>query len=171
MKQIFLTQGKIALVDDEDFEFISSFKWCYKKGRNDKCTGYAERGVNMGGKKIKTFKMHRVLMGLTHGDKRLVDHIDGNGLNNQRSNLRIATHSQNGKNRKPYGASRYLGVAKITRKKTGISKWVAAITVHSKKMTLGQFPFTPEGEKMAALKYNEVAKKYDSIFPRFNIIE
>jgi hypothetical protein len=87
MREIFLTQDKIALVDDEDFEYLNQWKWCANKGSN---TFYAMRSGGI--------MMHRVLLNLSFGDKRVVDHIDRNGLNNQRKNIRVVTCSENYRN-------------------------------------------------------------------------
>jgi hypothetical protein len=92
MKEIPLTQGKVALVDDEDFESIANHKWCAHQRGN---TFYAERSRfgNRGG----TILMHREI--LSTSDTALeIDHIDGNGLNNTRANLRVVTHAENMKN-------------------------------------------------------------------------
>lgn len=98
MKLIRLTKNKFAKVDNEDFESLNQYKWHY----ND---GYAERKEN--GKHIK---MHRELL---NAQTSLVDHINGDTLDNQRKNLRLATRSQNAMNmRKHTGKSVYKGVSK-----------------------------------------------------------
>jgi hypothetical protein len=89
MKTIELTQGLVAIIDDIDFEEIALKKWCAVKNRN---VWYA---VN--GKGEKKMFMHRLILRATKGQK--VDHRDGNGLNNQRANIRLASASQNGANR------------------------------------------------------------------------
>ena len=89
MKEIVLTQGKVALVDDEDHEYLNQFKWC---AANNGGTFYAIRKACYDGKWI-TERMHRVLFDIPPGKE--IDHIDHNGLNNQRSNLRIVTRQQN----------------------------------------------------------------------------
>lgn len=81
-------------VDDDDFEYLNQFKWCVVKwGR----TYYTHTYVKIGDR-WTSIRMHRMLLGLTIGDNRIVDHIDGNGLNNQRSNIRIVDYSQNNRN-------------------------------------------------------------------------
>jgi hypothetical protein len=104
MKLIQLTQNKFAKVSDEDYEFLSLFKWHY----ND---GYAERKIRVDGKQHHV-QMHREIMNAKKGE--MVDHRDGDGLNNQRENLRLCTHSSNAMNMKkqPNKSSIYKGVTK-----------------------------------------------------------
>src|SRR6188474_653310 len=108
MKKIKLTQGKFALVDDMDYDYLNQWKWYSKKHRN---TFYAVRTPsvkeNMGRNQLY---LHRVILNVTD-PKIFIDHEDTNGLNCQRLNLRIATTKQNQQNRrKGYGASIYKGV-------------------------------------------------------------
>ena len=110
MKIITLTRGREALIDDEDLERVTKNKWHWNKGHyrnfdnNDQNNGYARREHYPGGnhengkRKRKTIWLHRFLMDCPPG--LVVDHIDGNGLNNQKSNLRVITHSQNMNNRR-----------------------------------------------------------------------
>lgn len=83
MKEIKLTKNQIAIVDDEDFERISQRAWYFR-------AGYAMRSVRSRVEKYKIdhIRMHREILGV--GPKTNVIHVDGNGLNNRRSNLRIA---------------------------------------------------------------------------------
>lgn len=133
MKEIQLTKGKVALVDDEDYEGLSRFKWCAQKSRN---TYYAvrnsSRDTNGKGHKIR---MHRVIMDTPDG--MLTDHIDGNGLNNQRSNLRICTMAENQQNqgKQQHNTSGFKGVSFHTHTK----KWRACISVAGKQHYLGYF--------------------------------
>jgi len=90
MKEIPLTRGYTALVDDADFPLVSQSRW---QARPDRNTVYASRGVRDGSGKTKTLYMHVAL--LDAGDGLVVDHINGNGLDNRRKNLRIATRGQN----------------------------------------------------------------------------
>jgi hypothetical protein len=87
-KEIPLTQGKVAVVDEEDFDRLNKHKWYACKNGN---TFYALRKSNVNGKRL-TILMHREILGLKPGDPG-VDHRDGNGLNNRRKNLRLASHA------------------------------------------------------------------------------
>jgi hypothetical protein len=94
MKRIELTQGKVTFVDDADFEIASQIKWFAMKGKN---THYAASWFGPW-KERKLLSLHRFLISPT-SKSIYVDHIDGDGLNNQRSNLRQSTNKQNSANR------------------------------------------------------------------------
>lgn len=93
MKTIKLTKGMEALVDDEDFELLSKWKWCATFGSRDR-KWYAIRRERRDGPAIR---MHRYLMGLGvwDSDKRVVDHLNGNSLDNRRENLEVVTQEEN----------------------------------------------------------------------------
>lgn len=156
MKEIKLTQDKVALVDDEDFDYLNQWKWC---AHFNQFLFYAERRV---GKKI--LKMHRVIIGVTDPDIK-IDHKDGDGLNNQRGNLRKATDAQNlcNKIKKLNTTSKYKGVH--LEKFTG--RWRAEVQYLGKKIRIGRF----DDEVDAALAYNEAAKVIQGEFARLNAIE
>lgn len=99
MKTIPLTQGMVAIVDDDDWLYLSKHKWCYAHG------GYASRGVcsqlangRKDRKRIKAIYMHRVIMNPPDGLQ--IDHINGNKIDNRKVNLRFATMAENMRNRK-----------------------------------------------------------------------
>jgi len=143
MKEIQLTQGKVALVDDEDFEYLNQFKWnAYKKNNVFYTSRYTGK-VN--GKHIYIY-MHWDVM-----DRKWIDHVDHDGLNNQRSNLRPCTSQQNmmnGRKRNVITSSKFKGVCWFKRK----SKWIAFIK-KEKQIHLGYF----NNEIEAAKAYNTKA--------------
>ncbi len=153
MKQIRLTKGKHALVDDEDFDRINQFKWCASKSNAHREIYYAVRGTYTK-EKVISRSMHREILGLTDG-KIEVDHIDGNGLNNQRVNLRLSDSRHNSFNR---GANRNntSGIKGVSWNKE-MSKWVAQITIDGRQTYLGLFDDKHEaGEAylQAAIKHH-----------------
>jgi hypothetical protein len=136
VKTIPLTRGKVALVDDEDYERLSKFKWFARKAKHG---WYASRHVNM---------HHEIVPAKT------VDHRDGDGLNNQRSNLRPATRQQNASSRRKWSklTSRFKGVSWAKDRR----KWRAQIMVNRKTKMLGSF----NSEIEAAQAYDEAARIY-----------
>ena len=170
MKKIKLTQGKYALVDDEDFEELNKHKWYFQKRSINKNSrlkplriGCAKRGI-MSGDKQTQISMHQVIMNTPVG--MATDHIDGNQLNNQKSNLRICTFSQNSQNRgrDRDGKSGYKGVTIKTR---GHCKGIIAqIGINGKQKYIGSFSRVIE----AAKAYNKEAKKLHGEFARLNEI-
>lgn len=159
MKEIKLTRGQVALVDDEDFDWLNQWKWyvCYRKGTN---RFYARRSAWVDGKIIR-IKMHRLILGLTD-PKVQCDHKDGNGLNNQRENLRASTNQQNMQNIRKKGgcSSKYKGVSWYKR----CQKFEAKIGMGGKKKSLGYF--TDEVE--AAKAYDTAAIKQFGEFAKLN---
>lgn len=156
-KQIQLSQGKFALVDDEDFEKINQYKWHYDNNRRR--DGYAVAQTGYKGKKIY---MHRFIVNAQKEQE--IDHIDGNKLNNQKSNLRVVTRSQNNYNQRPQinASSKFKGVT--WHKKA--QKWMATIHTKDNKIYLGVF--TEEAE--AAKAYNKIAKELFGEYARLNEI-
>lgn len=163
-------RGKFfALVDDEDYNELSKFNWSISNA------GYAQRRVKIGNK-VSTILMHRQIMGLTFGDSDYVDHINGNRLDNQKSNLRRCTHTQNLHNSKisKRNKSRAKGVfhqcSKYTTK-NGIAYkyyWRASIMFNRQLIYLGLFPDTDEGFERAKNTYNKAAIKYYGQFAYLN---
>lgn len=150
MKEIPLTQGYIALVDDEDFEHLSKFKWGITISKNHV---YAQR-------QIEPRLMHRLLMNAPKGV--LIDHKDTNSLNNQKHNLRFANKFQNGQNR-PANYSSLIGYKGVTwNKKERVFN--VKIGVENKRVHLGSFTDVV----LAAKAYDEAAKKYHGEFAYLN---
>jgi hypothetical protein len=152
MKKIQLTQGKVSLVDDSDFDELSKHKWCY---RSD---GYAVRMSSYPNPKI--IRMHRVIAGTPDGMD--TDHINGDKLDNRRANLRTCTRSENMRNDGKHSdsTSGYKGVT--WRKDT--KKWQAQLGVKYKHINLGSFDTAEE----AARFYDVAANAYHGEFARTN---
>lgn len=132
MKQIQLTQNLFALINDEDFEDITQFKW-YATSVGSR-TYYASRGVWLGNKEQSVEYMHHRILPLLPGFE--IDHIDGNGLNNQRHNLRLVTKRQNAQNKHHIKkTSVYPGVLWHKYKK----RWRAQIRIEGKTKYLGHY--------------------------------
>lgn len=160
-KQIELTQGKVALVDDADFERLNQFNWHARKSSTTD-TFYAIRNVSVGPYKQRTVLMHREILSVPTG--MFPDHIDGNGLNNQRVNLRVCTHKQNSYNQagKRGGSSRYKGVSWNKGGRKG--KWQTEIKIGDQRIYLGKF----DSEIEAAKAYDAAARKHFGEFARCN---
>ena len=133
--------GNYALVDDDDYDRINQHKWTAKKSGN---RFYAERGFWVEHGKLRCVKMHREVLGLILVDD-ICDHSDGNGLNNQRSNLRKCTKRENSMNRIPYTGktSKYKGVHYDKHSK----KWRAAIRMNGILTNIGRFADQDEAAK------------------------
>ena len=157
MKEIPLTQGKVAIVDDEDFIAVAIFKWFAHKQTKAK-TYYAERNIHVAIGRRKPLAMHVYLLDPPDGYQ--VDHIDGDGLNNRRNNLRICRCSQNQGNariRKDCSS----GVKGVTFRKSK-KQWVARIQVNKKRMDLGGYNNLED----AAKAYADASIKYFGEFAR-----
>ena len=151
-----LTQGKFALVDDEDFDWLNQYKWHTSK---DSHTFYAVRQCRSQKGKRTTIRMHREILRPPVG--REIDHKDGNGLNNLRCNLRVATKAQNQQNRRTQkGTSRFKGVSWHR----AAAKWQARIMREGKWFYLGVFL----SEIEAAQTYDKAAKNLFGEFARSN---
>ena len=162
-KRIALTQGECALVDDADYEWLNQHKWHYLSGRY---TGYAARHISIAGKsRQRVTLMHRLILNTPPGMD--TDHVNGDGCDNRRCNLRISTRSQNiangGKYKCESATSRYRGVCwhRATR------KWRAQIKVKGKMIHIGLFT----DEQKAAAAYNTAALKYFREFAKPNVIQ
>ena len=142
MKNLPLTRGKVAVVDGADYEELAQFKWTYAT------EGYAYRLLQVEGQ-TKAIYMHRQIAGLDHGDPREVDHDDGDGLNNVRTNLRVCTHAQNQHNRRVSSNSKsgVKGVFWCPSRR----KWRAQITYDKKQKTLGSFSTLEEAHEFRCL--------------------
>lgn len=150
MKEVVLTREKVAIVDDEDYERVSAFKWQARKGKRDS-TWYARKSGSV--------LMHRFILGLLpQGPK--VDHKDGNGLNNTRQNLRIASVLENNRSRgmARNNTSGFKGVRCLG------GRWYAYISINGKAKHFGGFASAEE----AARGYDCLAVEHYGEFARLN---
>jgi len=140
MKEIELVGGLVALVDDEDFEEINKYKWTVHHSKRSK---YAVRDIYKDGTHIRR-RMHTEILGISP-----IDHIDSNGLNNQKSNLRACTQKQNSMNTRSHidSTSKYKGVSWVSKYK----KWRSEIYFNGKTIYLGWF----DDEIVAAKEYDK----------------
>lgn len=132
-KELLLSQGKVAIISEEDYEWASQYKWSIVYGDKTGKLFYAQRIVQKDNKRT-VYRLHREIMKAKHGE--FVDHIDGNGLNNTRENLRIVSHRENMQNQKNRGGkSKFRGVYfnKSAR------KWRAQIQANGKRKYLGSY--------------------------------
>jgi len=143
-RKIYLTQGKYAIVDPEDYEGLSKYKWFAVRNNG---RFYAVRSM-----KNRNVKMHQVIMGTEEG--KVIDHVNGNGLDNRKANVRFATSEQNGWNkRKQRGnySSKYKGVSRSKKR----NQWRVRIKYKGRSIHLGRF----ETEEEAARAYDAKAKE------------
>jgi hypothetical protein len=158
MKKIPLSQEQFALVDDEDFAELSKHKW-YAFRRNKEYSYYAIRNIGIKPNRGSE-RMHNVIMKPPKGFE--VDHKDGNGLNNQRYNLRVCSRSQNMGNTRGQrrNSSRYKGVHWDSRN----NNWRPMICKNYKILNLGSF----KSEVEAAKAYDAKAKELYGEFACLN---
>ena len=130
MREIPLTQGKVAFVDDKDFEELVAYKWHARKCKN---RFYAGRQIKKNGVVCQVLAMHNVIMDPEFGTE--VDHIDGNGLNNQRLNLRAVSHRVNCQNIHVSKSSKFTGVS---WSKSALL-WLAQLKYQGTTRSLGHF--------------------------------
>jgi hypothetical protein len=160
MKEIPLTKGKVALVDDEDYDKLMAlgYKWSAmdNKGYQFYATGFGNG---------KSVMMHRVILGITDR-KVFVDHADGNGLNNRRGNIRPASRSQNAANRKLRKDSKmpYRGISYA--EECPIHPWIARIALNGKRKTIGHYSTAEDAARAYDNKAREVFGEFASLnFP------
>lgn len=161
MREISLTKSKIALVDNEDFEYLSQFKWFVRESGRDKSLCYASRNVSIkNGAHRKFIHMHRVIMDAPANMK--VDHINGDGLDNRKFNLRLSSQRQNLFNSRirSDNTSGYKGVGYFKAQKI----WRAYIRQNDKYKHIGYFNSAYE----AAIAYDHVAREIFGEFAKTN---
>ena len=143
-----------AIIDISDWPLVSQRKWYHRES-----CGHRYVGTKING---KTVELHRFLF----GDAPVVDHVNRNGLDNRRENLRAATWAQNLQNRlkKPGKSSKFLGVHRDNRKDNLTKRWRASIDIDGKKKQIGRF----ENEEDAARAYNSAASILFGEFANLN---
>lgn len=156
MKEIKLTQGKVAIVDDDVYERENGRKWHAFRGGNG--IWYASRKSSF--PKQKTILLHREIMNAPPDMQ--VDHINRNGLDCRRENMRLCSHIENQYNKDTYlnNKSGYKGIRWHKRDK----RWQARITVDRKVIHIGYFVTAEE----AARAYDEAARKHHGRFAKTN---
>lgn len=180
-RKIELTRGMYAKVDQADYERLAMYKWYATSARNRGGTVYAERSEGGRWKKKRNILMHREIMlqvnpkfeylnpkqtqmTKTPNSKRkselYVDHINGDGLDNRRANLRAVTPKQNVWNSRGHGRSKYKGIWQVK----GSGKWCARIKVDGKQRDLGRF----DDEAEAARAYDAAARQERGEYAKLN---
>jgi hypothetical protein len=142
-KTIPLTQGKVTLVDGDDYEELSKYKWCVQRGAN---TFYAQRKARANGEQTAIL-MHRQILGFPPE----IDHINRDGLDNRRCNLRVVTHRQNAENRR--GQSLY-GVGVYIDPTNKVRPFRALALINGRLKHLGLFPTASEA-RLARARFLE----------------
>ena len=153
MKEILLSKSKVAIVDDEDYPVLSRIKWHLTYGEK-----YVGHRIMCSGKQ-HVILMHQLIMGLHFKE---IDHINGNGLDNQKLNLRHCTRAQNimNQHKRKGTRSRFKGVYSHTTS----PKWRAILTLNGKQIYLGYH----DTEEEAARAYDIAAREHFGEFARTN---
>ncbi len=156
-REIHLTKGQVSLVDASDFDWLNRWKWRATWANNTQsfyATRYARQAENCG----SVVSMHRAILELGYGDKRQGDHINHDTLDNRRSNLRLATQSQNMHNKRVYSNNR-TGLKGVS---ADHGRYKARIKTNGTIITLG-WSDTAEG---AHALYREACVKYFGEFAK-----
>lgn len=164
-RTILLASGETALVDDEDYERVSRYRWRLSPKRHHR---YAQAHIRTeyhpdGRRKCVGESMHRLVMGCVPGDGQVVDHCNNDGLDNRKENLRLGGWNGNNRNRQPVQgrSSKYKGVTFFKRDRL----WRASIKLDSpKRIQLGSF----KDERDAALAYDFAARQHYGEFAVLN---
>ncbi len=158
-RKVPLTKDKFAIVDPEDYHRLIEYKWYAHKGTN---TYYAVRSLTNGKyRKRKNQYMHHLVIDIPPG--RFCDHLNHNGLDNRKANLRLATHTQNVWHRRKFKSpsrSKYKGLTWRKKEKS----WHVRITVNGSRLFIGSF----KDEVEAACAYDRAAKILHGQFATLN---
>lgn len=156
MIKILLTQGKTAIIDNDDYKLVSKYKWHYADYLDGR--GYAKTYNR--GNKPHLLRMHRLILGAKDGEK--VDHINQNTLDNRRENLRFVTQSQNMMNMKPRRTNKsgYKGVCRISNELYKHRPWLATTWKDCKQVHIGYFTTAKEAAKAYNKKVSELHGEY-----------
>ena len=152
MKKLALANGCVALVDDADYAIARKYHW-----------SVVSRGYAYGWVEKKKVYLHRFLLGLRAGDKREVDHINCNILDNRRSNLRVTDHHGNKWNMRTPRTNR--SGAKGVKWYASTKRWRAQIQVKKQYHHLGYF----QSLDAATMAYDTAARLYFGEFARPNV--
>ncbi len=151
-----LTRGLVAVVDDVDFELFGGLRWYATSPASGP---YAARAEMRDGEKVGTIFLHRLILAPPPG--KIVDHVDGDTLNDRRSNLRACSHGENMRNSgSRCGSSRFKGVSFDAAR----GRWQAHIHADGRSRALGRF----DEEEAAARAYDQAAHKHFGEFARLN---
>ena len=163
MIEIQLTKGYKTIVDESDYIFVSAFKWYAQTCPNGKVYAARQKTISISPKKQRTQLLTRFLFGLDDSDKRMIDHINHDTLDNRRENLRVCSRSQNCMN-----SIKKVRNGKSTSKYKGVyfheNRWVAYIYNNKKQVRIGIF----DKEEDAALAYNKKANEIQGEFALLN---
>jgi hypothetical protein len=165
MKEIELTQCYKTIVDDEDFEYLSQWKWCARVKPDGRVLAVRAERIKGTSDSKRNFQMHRVITKAPDG--LVVDHINGNPLDNRKENLRLCTIQQNSMNRKTQLSSKFrsqykgVGWCKIRK------KYFARVYLNGKAYMAGRY----DTEIEAALAYNKKALDLHGEYAKLNVIE
>ncbi len=154
MKKIRLSHGEIALVDDEDFKYLSRFKWYLAHGYVQRSQQFGSRSD--GTRKVKTYRMHKEILGDHY--PLVSDHANGDRLDNRRCNLRLATRAQNAMNSRTSPLNK-LGVKGVTFR---WNRFIARIRIQGKLTEIGRFLTLTEARQA----YADSARKHFGEFAR-----
>ena len=159
-RRIYLSEGLWTILDQQDYYRFAAFKWEIS-GNDNKF--YAVRNIMADSSRTTSVRLHRLIMDCP--SHLVVDHINGDSLDNRRANLRLATQSQNccNKKKRKNTSSIFMGVCFEKAK----NKWCARIRHSGKRIFLGRF----DSEIDAAKAYDQAAKKYHGEFARLNFTE